>query len=287
VGDPHRRVGGVHALAARATGAEGIDAQVLGFDLDVHFLGFGQHGDRGRGGVDPAAGFGDRHALHPVDARFVPQAAVDALALDRRGHFLEAADAGLALREHVDLPAPALRVARVHPEQVAGEERRFITAGARADFDDDVAFVVRVLRDEENPQVIRDRGHALLEARGFLAGERGHLGVAGGGQLARLRQFFLQVPVVTEPVDGRLNLSHRLGMGAVCRLVRLHGRIADQTRQFFIPRVDRLEFLEHLGCHLVRISHRRPVAGKPRGRLHGGAWSGAQTRRSRRRRRRA
>ena len=42
-------------------------------------------------------------------------------------------------RHHLDLPALALGVARVHAEQVAGEQRRLVAAGAGADFEEDVA----------------------------------------------------------------------------------------------------------------------------------------------------
>ncbi len=106
--DAHGRVGRVHALAAGPARAERVDAQILRIDLDVHFLGFRQHGDRRRRRVDAAARFGRRHALHAMHAALVLEAAVDALAFDRRDHFLEAADAGLADRQHVDLPAAAV-----------------------------------------------------------------------------------------------------------------------------------------------------------------------------------
>ena len=52
--------------------------------------------------------------------------------------------------QHLDLPALTLGVARVHPEQVRGEERRFVAAGAGADFEHDVLGVVGILRDEQD-----------------------------------------------------------------------------------------------------------------------------------------
>ena len=68
VGDPHRAVRGVDALATRARGAEHIDPQVLLLDLDVDLLRLGEHRHRGGGGVDPALRFGHRHALHAMHA---------------------------------------------------------------------------------------------------------------------------------------------------------------------------------------------------------------------------
>ena len=81
------------------------------FDLHVDLVGFGQHGDGRRRRVDPAAGFGGRHALHAVHAAFVLQPAVDALALDVDDDFLDAALARLAERHHLELPALPLGVA--------------------------------------------------------------------------------------------------------------------------------------------------------------------------------
>ena len=45
-----------------------VDPQVVGVDLDLGLLDLGHHQDAGRGGVDPALGLGDRHALDPVHA---------------------------------------------------------------------------------------------------------------------------------------------------------------------------------------------------------------------------
>ena len=97
VREPHRRVGGVHALAAGAARAERVDAQVLLVDLDVHVLGFGQHRHRGRGRVDAAAGLGGRHALHAVHAALVLQPAVDAACLRSMAITSFSPPAGLSL----------------------------------------------------------------------------------------------------------------------------------------------------------------------------------------------
>ena len=88
----------VHALTTRSAGTERVDPQILFVDLDVDLLGLGQHGHRGRGGVDPAARLGRRHALHPVHTALVLQTAVHAATFDRSNHFLNAAHAALAAR---------------------------------------------------------------------------------------------------------------------------------------------------------------------------------------------
>ena len=91
VRDAHGGVGGVDGLAAGAGRAEGVDAQILGFDLDVDFVGFGKNGDGGGGSVNAALGFRGGHALHAMHAAFVFQLGIDFVALDGGDDFLHAA----------------------------------------------------------------------------------------------------------------------------------------------------------------------------------------------------
>ena len=84
MGDAHGAVGGVDRLAARAAGAEHVDAQVLVVDLDVDLLGLRQHGHGRGGGVDAPAGLGLRHALHAVHAGLEFQPREHAAAVDVR-----------------------------------------------------------------------------------------------------------------------------------------------------------------------------------------------------------
>jgi hypothetical protein len=71
--DADGRVGRVDRLAAGAGGAEGVDAEVLGFDLDVDLFGLGQHGDGDGGGVDAALrlGGGTRCTRWTPDSYFI------------------------------------------------------------------------------------------------------------------------------------------------------------------------------------------------------------------------
>jgi hypothetical protein len=48
VRDSHGRVGGVDALATRSAGSVHVNLEVALVDGDVHFLGFGHHGNRCR-----------------------------------------------------------------------------------------------------------------------------------------------------------------------------------------------------------------------------------------------
>src|SRR5881409_656808 len=92
MGDAHCAVGGVDALAARPLGAEHVDPEVLFLDLHVDLLRLGEHRHGRGGGVDATLRLGDGHALHPVDARLVPERPVDPRAPGGEDRLLEAAE---------------------------------------------------------------------------------------------------------------------------------------------------------------------------------------------------
>ena len=71
--DAHSGIRRVHRLPARTGRAERINAQILRLNLDVDFIGFGQHGDgRGRS-VHTALLLGLGNALHAVHAALIFQ----------------------------------------------------------------------------------------------------------------------------------------------------------------------------------------------------------------------
>jgi hypothetical protein len=146
--EAHGRVRRVDALATGAGRAKAIHADVLLVDLDVHVLGLGQDRDRGGRSMDAAGGLGRGHSLDAVDAAFVLQARVRALALDQRRDRLDPADSGVVAVHDLDLPAPAFGVALVHAEELRREERGLVAARTGADLDEDVARIVGVLRQE-------------------------------------------------------------------------------------------------------------------------------------------
>ena len=82
----------------------------------------------------------------------------------RDGHRLRAAEVGGLVVEHLGGPALPLGVAQVHPQQVAGEQRRLVAALAGLDLEDDVLAVVGVLGQQQLAQPGLELGDAL--ARG-------------------------------------------------------------------------------------------------------------------------
>ncbi len=133
-----------------------VDAQVVVVDLHLGGLHLGHHEHAGGRGVHPSLGLGDRHPLHPVDATLELEHAVGGVVriggtgcLHRHGDRLVAAQVGLLGVEHLDLPATSLGELGVHPEQVAGEQRRLLAALAGLDLDQGVRGVVGVARGEQ------------------------------------------------------------------------------------------------------------------------------------------
>ena len=68
VGDPHRRIGGVDRLPARAGSTEHVNPQVAFLNVDINILGLGKHRHRGCRGMDTTPGLGFRHTLHTMHA---------------------------------------------------------------------------------------------------------------------------------------------------------------------------------------------------------------------------
>ena len=126
----------------------GFERHLLGL------VGLGQHGDRAGAGVDAALRLGRRHALHAVAAGLELELRVDVVALDA-DHQLPCSRRGRSRsRDMISVRQPlALGVAQVHAHQVAGEQRRFVAAGAGADFEEGVARVVRVARQQRGLQL--------------------------------------------------------------------------------------------------------------------------------------
>ncbi len=74
--------------------------------------------------------FGGRHTLHAMAAGFKFQPTVNAVAAEFGDHLFETAVFTFVGAEDLHLPATRFRIAAVHAEQIAGKQRRFVTAGS-------------------------------------------------------------------------------------------------------------------------------------------------------------
>src|SRR6185437_14887342 len=121
--------------------------------------------------------FGVGHALHAMHTGFEFQFGEDAAAMHFGDDFLESAFAAFAPRYYFGLPALLGGVALVHAEQVAGEQRRLVAAGAGANFEDGVMVVHRILRQQREADVVGQLLAARLQRRLLGLREPLHLAV--------------------------------------------------------------------------------------------------------------
>ena len=148
-----------------------------------------------------------------------------------------------------------LGVHRVHPVQAVGEQGAFLAADAAPDLHDDALVVVRVAREKENFQFLLQRLQLFLVLGKFLLAERLHLRLQPlgehGAQILLLR---LRAPVAAVGRDDGLELPLLLqqlrGRLRVVIKIRLRGPLG----HFEIPRLDQLQFLQHVLPHKTRIS---------------------------------
>ena len=201
MGDPHRRIGGVDVLAARARRAHGIDPKIRSRDHQINLFGLWQHGDGGGGCVHPALGFGFGHALHAVHAGFEFQAGKHALAFDVHRHVFDTAQIAVLLIHDLEGPAHRFAVALIHAQQVGCEQRRLIAARAGANFQD------------RGPRVGGVFGQKCQLQAGF------HFRNTG----AQLRQFFFGQPAHFRIGQQNLRLGHIIQSAAIGHYFIGHG----------------------------------------------------------------
>ena len=170
-----------------------------------------------------------------------------AVALDDRRDGLDPSDAGVVAVHDLDLPAAPLGVALVHPEELGGEERGLVAAGAGADLQEDVAGVVRVPGEQEDLELLLDRLEAFGE-RCALGG--GHLVELVAGrerlrQLARAVELPRDLAVLLGLPDDRLELRQRLLGLADGAVILDERRIREAGFDLVVLAPDVFQFFEH------------------------------------------
>src|SRR5207245_7500818 len=143
VGHADGRVGLVDFLAARAGGPEGVDAHVVGIEIDVDvFVDLGIDEDAGKRGVPPRVGVEGRDAHQPVHAYFRLEPPVGVVAAGDEGGVLDPRLlAGLEIAQ-LHFPPFALAVPRVHAPEHQRPVLRLGPPGARVDLEDGVEMVL-------------------------------------------------------------------------------------------------------------------------------------------------
>ena len=239
VSDADGRIRLVDVLAAGTRGAERVDAQLGGIDRQVlDLVEFRQDRNRARGGMDAALCFRRRHALHAVRARFELELRVRAFAHDAADDFPVAAVLASAFAQHFDLPALPLGIARIHAEEVAGENGGLVPARAGADFQEDVRVVARVLRDQQVREFETLRVDAVAQFAYFVGGQFAHLDVGARGHFFRGAQLTFEPGKLLEPL--RDGLEPRILHGEIAELALLRDDIGvGEQCAHFLEALDR------------------------------------------------
>ena len=104
--------------------------------------------------MNPPLTLGHRHPLHPVRAGLVFHSGPDGIAGEHRCDLAVTAEVAVAGRHHIDSPALTPSECVEHVEQVFGEQVGFLPTCSAAYLDDDVAPVVGVGRQQQDPQLV-------------------------------------------------------------------------------------------------------------------------------------
>ena len=246
-------------LAAGAAGAEGVYAQIRGIQRHLFgFVRFGQNGDGACAGVDPTLCFGHWDALHAVAARFEFQPRVDIVALDAENDFLVPTQVAGALTHQLGLPAAAFAMTQVHSREISSEEGRFVAACARADFDEGVARVVRVARQQRSLQLVVQTFDIGTRFGDLLLRHLGHVGVfQHRGRVAQVAFALLEAAEFLDQ-SGDLRVLTREVTEALH--VARDGRIAERRIELTQAQREALELLAE------RVFHAGPAGRSAKGR---------------------
>ncbi len=154
-----------------------------------------------------------------------------------------------AFAEQFQLPATQLGVASVHPQQIAGKQRRFVAARAGADFEEHVTGVVRVARQQQQLQRPLLFGAAGFGVQQFVLGQGAQLGIAVASQVAGRRQIVEHAAVGPKPAGHRLQLGILHGQGAEAVVIADDLGLGQQRADFLVTGRQLLQLGDHSGCH--------------------------------------
>ena len=250
--EPHRGVRRVDALSAVSGGAGDIHPHVLRRNVDFNIVvNLRHHRDSRGGGMNAPSRFRLRNALHAVNAGFVLEPRICPLTIHGKRHKLHAAESGFLHILRGNLKAAPFRVVHIHPVELRGKERRLLAAGARPDFEDDVLVVVRILRQQQNSELLLKLLHGLLRGGQLLAEHLLHLRVGLSLQkLQRIADILFLLLILTE----RLHHRCKLVLLPAQRLKPLPIRGRFRRREFschiLTAQTERRELILHRILHL-------------------------------------
>ena len=235
MGQSYCGVGGVYALSAVSGGAVHVDSDIVWIQVNFHVVYFRQHRYGCRRSVDTACRFRFRHTLHSVHTALIFQSGICTLALDEHNSFLDAADSGVVDVHQLGLPSVSFCIAHIHSQKILTEQSGFIAAGACSDFQNNVLFIVRVLRQQQNLQFLFVLLNLLFQLVDFHFGQITHFFIAFVlYDVLCISEPFLCFLVLFVFLYDRLHFAHFLDVLLPGRLIVDHIRIRNLQRQFLI-----------------------------------------------------
>ncbi len=205
--------------------------------------------------MDPALGLGLGDPLHPVHAGLPAEQAEGVGAAHGEDCLFDPAEIALADRNRFDREPVAFGVPGIHPRQLRGEEPGLVPPGARPDFHDGVAVIVRVLGNDQLVQLGLEGGDGGRQACEIGSGQRDKLGIGLLGQFPSLFQIILQAGEALRRLDDGgepgVFASQRLELGGIPRDLRVGQRMGDLLRAG--------ERLAESAFHRLRLGRRRLV----------------------------
>ena len=165
---PHARLHLVDVLTAGTARSERLPFDLALVDMHLKLIRLGQYRDRRRRGMYPALRLRHRHALHAVYATLVLERPIDVLARDVEDDLLVSARSTFRKGRDGIFESLDLEILGVHPEEVSGEDSRFVAACTAADLHDHVLPVLGILRQELQLQLLfelRDLRFKFIDLR--------------------------------------------------------------------------------------------------------------------------
>ena len=201
--------------------------------------------------MNAAAGLRLRHALDAVHPAFKLQAGVGPLPADEQARLTHAAELRLVEVRDLGLPPVRIGVHVVHPIKCMRKERRFFSADAGANLQNDVAVIVRVARQQQDTQLLLEvcaAGPALLN---LLVRDLVQLRVAQ----QRLRLCDLRLTGGIGPVGLHNRLQLALLTAKLCehRRIGIVRGVGQLALKLGIPVFNLSQLFEHSAASLVAI----------------------------------
>ena len=155
-----------------------------------------------------------------MHAALVFQPRINTLAFDDGNDFFQTSNRRLRSGEYFHLPTLGFRVACVHPKHFGGKQSGFVAAGAGANFQDDIFFVVRILGKKQHFEFGSHCGNACFQFVELFLGIGAHLGIFFFREHdAAFSDSFFQIFVFAISLHHRRDFA--VGLGRLLELRRI------------------------------------------------------------------